>query len=87
MAATTTPRQSPRSKRRWSQRVTETRDALDLASGVFGKGDPAAIVRALKTSAEGSERRKSSPFSSAMSMLNLPALLGRLRRRRPKRHR
>ena len=57
------------SARRWSQHVTETSDALDLEGGVFVKGDPRAIARSLKRSAERSHRRKSDPFRSAMSML------------------
>jgi hypothetical protein len=59
----------PRSPRRWSQRVTETSDAMDLPQGVFEKSDPKAIARSLKRSAERSHRRKSAPFRSAMSML------------------
>ena len=55
-------------KKRWSQRVTETSDALTLDKGVF-KREPAAIARSLKRSAERSNRRKSTPFRSAMSML------------------
>jgi hypothetical protein len=55
--------------KRWSQRVTETSNALDLEEGVFSKDDPRSIARSLKRSAERSTRRKSSPFRSAMSML------------------
>jgi hypothetical protein len=58
----------PKSKRRWSQRVTRKSDALDLESKVFTRS-PAAIARSLKRSAERSHRRKSEPFRSAMSML------------------
>lgn len=58
------------SARKWSQRVTERSDALDLERGVFAKSDPRAIARSLKRSAERSRRRKSDPFRSAMSMLN-----------------
>jgi hypothetical protein len=54
---------------RWSQRVTETSDALDLEAGVFTLDDPREIARSLKRSAERSRRRKSDPFRSAMSML------------------
>ena len=54
---------------RWSQRVTETSNALDLEHGVFGKSDPRAIARSLKRSAERSRRRKSDSYRSAMSML------------------
>ena len=57
-------------KRRWSQRVTATSDALDLQSGVFTARDPKQIARSLKHSADASDRRKSDPFRSAMSMLN-----------------
>lgn len=55
---------------RWSQRVSETSSALDLEAGVFTWHDPRRIARSLKRSAEASVRRKSSPFRSAMSMLN-----------------
>ena len=56
-------------KQRWSQRVTETSDALDLDRGVFSLDDPRKIALSLKRSAEHSHRRKSDPFRSAMSML------------------
>ena len=56
-------------RRRWSQRVTETSNALDLDEGVFSKDDPRSIARSLKRSADRSQRRKSDPFRSAMSML------------------
>jgi Protein of unknown function (DUF3175) len=55
-------------KKRWSQKVTETSDAMTLEDGVFKK-TPRAIAASLKRSAERSSRRKSSPFRSAMSML------------------
>jgi len=55
--------------KRWSQHVTETSDALDLKAGVFTLTDPKKIARSLKTSAERSDRRKSDPYRSAMSML------------------
>ena len=54
---------------RWSQRVTETSDALDLEPGVFTHDDARQIARSLKRSAERSRRRKVDPFRSAMSML------------------
>jgi hypothetical protein len=71
-----------RGGRRWSAKVTETSDALDLKPHVFEGHDPKAIAASLKRSAEHSHRRKASPFQSAMSMLtfyinraggNLPA--------------
>jgi len=54
---------------RWSGKVTETSNALDLEPNVFAQKDPKAIARSLKRSADRSRRRKSSPFRSAMSML------------------
>ena len=56
-------------RKRWSKRVTETSNALDLDKGVFSLDDPRSIARSLKRSAERSRRRKSDPFRSAMSML------------------
>jgi hypothetical protein len=56
-------------RKRWSREVTESSDALDLEAGVFTLDDPKEIARSLKRSAERSERRKSDPFRSAMSML------------------
>ena len=56
-------------KKRWSQHVTETSDALSLEPDVFTFDDPARIARALSESAEESARRKAAPFRSAMSML------------------
>jgi hypothetical protein len=47
----------------------ETSNALDLDKGVFTWDDPRRIARSLKRSAERSQRRKSSPYRSAMSML------------------
>ena len=72
----------PGRARYWSSHVTETSNALDLEPGVFRHDDPAAIARSLRRSAERSDRRRSEPFRSAMSMLvfyinragrNLPA--------------
>ena len=60
---------SARRTRRWSQRVTETSDALTLEEGVFRKGSAKAVAASLKRSAEHSRRRKSDPYRSAMSML------------------
>jgi hypothetical protein len=56
--------------RRWSRKVNETSNALDLRSGVFKLGDPHQMAVSLKRSAEESKRRKGSPYQSAMSMLN-----------------
>lgn len=57
------------SSKRWSQHVTETSDALDLQADVFKLADPKQIAQSLKRSAEHSDRRKSDPYRSAMSML------------------
>lgn len=55
--------------KKWSHRVMQTSDALDLDDGVFKKDSPRAIAASLKRSAERSKRRKADPFRSAMSML------------------
>ena len=76
------PEASKRNVHRWSQRVTEESDALDLERGVFTLRDPKKIAASLKRSAESSKRRKADPYRSALSMLtfyvnragkNLPA--------------
>jgi Zn-dependent oligopeptidase len=55
---------------KWSKEVTEHSDALELKEGVFKQKDPKRIAESLKDSAEHSERRKSDPYRSAMSMLS-----------------
>jgi hypothetical protein len=69
---TTATRRSPRPSRsrgrKWSQRVTESSDALDLEPGVF-KGSSRQVATSLKRSADRSRRRKTDSFRSAMSML------------------
>ena len=62
-------RPGAKQSRRWSQRVTETSNALDLEPGVF-KGDARQVAASLKRSADRSRRRKTDSFRSAMSMLN-----------------
>jgi hypothetical protein len=57
------------SPKRWSQRVTEHSDALDLRQGVFKLTDPKKIAASLKRSAERSSRRKAGAYRSALSML------------------
>jgi phosphoenolpyruvate carboxylase len=64
-----TARSSKTATNYWSGEVTRHSNALDLESGVFTWDDPAKIARSLKRSAEASERRKSEPYRSAMSML------------------
>jgi len=56
--------------RKWSKKVNETSDAMDLEQGVFKGNDPKKIAHSIKRSASRSKRRKASPFQSAMSMLN-----------------
>lgn len=56
--------------KRWSARVTHTSNALDLDQGTFSQPTAIGIARSLKRSSEKSNRRKSPPFRSAMSMLN-----------------
>jgi hypothetical protein len=63
-------KRTPRKRSRWSRRVSETSDALDLKKGVFSLDSPSAIAASLKRSADRSRRRKTEPFRSAMSMLN-----------------
>lgn len=63
------PRRGADATHRWSQHVTQTSNALDLEGGVFALDDPREIARSLKRSAEASDRRKSDPYRSAMSML------------------
>ena len=58
------------SQRRWSGKVTETSDALDLEDNIFKSRSARRIASSLKHSAEQSYRRKAGPFQSAMSMLN-----------------
>ena len=76
------PAKKKRGGHRWSKRVTQTSDALDLQGGVFTLRDPKKIAASLKRSAERSKRRKTNPYRSALSMLtfyinragkNLPA--------------
>jgi hypothetical protein len=56
--------------RKWSAGVMQRSDALDLEGGVFKKRSAKQVALSLKRSAETTQRRKSSPFRSAMSMLN-----------------
>jgi Protein of unknown function (DUF3175) len=49
--------------------VTTHSDALDLEPKVFEKRSAGQIAKSLKRSAESSDRRKTSAFRSAMSML------------------
>jgi len=55
---------------KWSAGVTAHSDALDLEPAIFRSSSPQRIARSLKKSAEASRRRKTTPYQSAMSMLN-----------------
>ena len=68
MATETKTKKKPAAKK-WSGKVTETSDALDLDKDIFESKDPSKIAASLKHSAEKSQRKKSSPYRSAMSML------------------
>ncbi len=63
-------KKAPTAGRKWSAEVMRHSDAMDLAPGVFKLRSARAIAQSLKKSAEASRRRKSTPFRSAMSMLN-----------------
>lgn len=56
--------------KKWSQKVMQNSNALDLEKGVFTWDDPKKIALSLKKSAEKSRRRKGSVYQSAMSMLS-----------------
>jgi putative cell wall-binding protein len=59
-----------KSIKNWSQKVTQQSNALDLEKGVFTWKNPRRIAESLKRSALASKRRKTTPYQSAMSMLN-----------------
>ncbi len=67
-------RQPPRTRAgatgRWSAKVAQTSDALDLKPGIFKQRSARAVAASLKRAALASQRRKAEPFRSAMSMLN-----------------
>jgi Protein of unknown function (DUF3175) len=56
--------------RKWSAEVVKRSDALDLEPGVFTQRSARAVAASLRRSALASQRRKSAPFRSAMSMLS-----------------
>lgn len=70
MASPARGRRPPGGQKRWSRQVSETSNALDLEPGVFTWSDPCAIAASLAASAESSAGRKTTPFASAMAMLN-----------------
>jgi len=62
--------QSRSKGRRWSGEVTRQSNALDLERSIFKQSNPRRVAVSLKRSAEASRRRKTTPYQSAMSMLN-----------------
>ena len=66
----TTAKAARKPPKKWSKKVNQTSDAMDLQQGVFKGNDAHKIALSLKRSAETSHRRKAGPFASAMSMLN-----------------
>ena len=58
------------SNKYWSGRVTKESHALELEPDVFTWENPRRIALSLKRSALASTERKTTPFQSAMSMLN-----------------
>jgi hypothetical protein len=69
MARAATGRTANLKRKRWSQRVTQRSDALDLEPRVFTLSSPRKIAESLKRSALHSHRRKAEPYRSALSML------------------
>jgi hypothetical protein len=69
-ARTKKAKRKSRPVRKWSKKVTETSNALDLRRNLFKLTDPKKIAQSLKRSSERSRRKKGTPYQSAMSMLN-----------------
>ena len=69
-----------RTQQRWSQKVAESSNALDLEPGVFALDDPRQIALSLKRSADQSERLEAAKNE-------LRELYGRLRQKRQLRRR
>ena len=59
-----------KSSKKWSAKVTQRSNALNLERDVFKSKDPRKIALSLKRSAEQSKRCKGTSYQSAMSMLN-----------------
>ncbi|HEY2726942.1 MAG TPA: DUF3175 domain-containing protein [Parafilimonas sp.] len=56
--------------KKWSKKVMQTSNAMDLEKDIFKSKDPKKIAASVKHSAEKSKRKKAGPFQSAMSMIN-----------------
>jgi hypothetical protein len=63
-------KKSSKGRGRWSAKVAQRSNALDLEGKIFKSSDPRRIALSLKRSARASKRRKGTPYQSAMSMLN-----------------
>lgn len=57
-------------KKKWSSEVTKHSDAMDLKRNVFKQSSAKKIAKSVLASAQRSNRRKSPPKRSAMSMLS-----------------
>ncbi|HSN18934.1 MAG TPA: DUF3175 domain-containing protein [Gammaproteobacteria bacterium] len=68
--STTTRKKKTSRGRRWSARVTRTSHAMDTKQGIFTSKDPDKIASSLLESARRSKTRKTTPYQSAMSLLN-----------------
>ena len=66
----TTRRPSRGRKKYWSGHVTRTSHAMDTQAGIFKSSDPDKIAGSLLRSAKRSKTRKTTPYQSAMSLLN-----------------
>jgi len=66
----TRKKKAARRPRRWSARVTRTSHAMDTKPGIFKSSDPDRIAGSLLRSARRSKTRKTTPYQSAMSLLN-----------------
>ncbi|HEY1991401.1 MAG TPA: DUF3175 domain-containing protein [Gammaproteobacteria bacterium] len=68
--STRSRKKKPSRARRWSARVTRTSHAMDTKAGIFKSKDPDKIAHSLLNSARRSKTRKTTPYQSAMSLLN-----------------
>ncbi len=56
--------------KKWSKKVTEHSDVMNLEKKVFKQKDPKKIAESVKRSAEKSKRIKAGTFQYAMPMIN-----------------
>lgn len=56
--------------KKWSAKVTEESDPVDLKEGIFKSKDPKEIALAVKKSAQKGKHDEDEDYRSAMSMLN-----------------